>query len=145
MEIRLYVNSSEKNQIGKLLSSELILSGSLRDTSSIINPIILIQADNISNYNYVYIAEFNRYYFMQNIISIRAGLWQIELSVDVLESFKNEIKKLSVILKNTEVTGLTKYISGGVWQTNVKETTTIKSFPSGLNDEGEFILITAGG
>lgn len=145
MEIRLYVNSSEKNQIGKLLSSELILSGSLRDTSSIINPIILIQADNISNYNYVYIAEFNRYYFMQNIISIRTGLWQIELSVDVLESFKNEIKKLSVILKNTEVTGLTKYISGGVWQTNVKETTTIKSFPSGLNNEGEFILITAGG
>ena len=41
--------------------------------------------------NYAYIPEFNRYYFINDIISIRQNLWQISLSVDVLMSYKNQI------------------------------------------------------
>ena len=145
MEIHLYVNSSEKNQLGKTLSSELVLTGNLRDEASVTNPVILIQADNVSGYNYAYVKEFNRYYFIRNMVSVRTGLWRIELSVDVLESFKSEIKKLSVILRDTEITGATNYLSGDVWKTNVKETTNIINFSGGLSDTGEFILITAGG
>lgn len=145
MEIHLYVNSSEKNQLGKTLNSELVLSGNLRDEASVTNPVILIQADNVSDYNYAYVKEFNRYYFIRNMVSVRTGLWRIELSVDVLESFKSEIKKLSVILRDTETTGATNYLSGDVWKTNVKETTNIINFSGGLSDTGEFILITAGG
>ena len=145
MEIHLYVNSSEKNQLSKTLSSELVLTGNLRDETSVTNPVILIQADNVSGYNYAYVKEFNRYYFIRNMVSVRTGLWRIELSVDVLESFKSEIKKLSVILRDTETTGATNYLSGDVWKTNVKETTNIINFSGGLSDTGEFILITAGG
>ena len=145
MEIHLYVNSSEKNQLGKTLGSELILTGNLRDEANVINPVILIRADNISGYNYAYVKEFNRYYFIRNMVSVRTGLWRIELSVDVLESYKTEIKKLSVILRDTETTGATNYLSGDVWKTNVKETTNIINFSGGLSDTGEFILITAGG
>lgn len=145
MEIHLYVNSSEKNQLGKTLSSELVLTGNLRDEASVTNPVILIQADNVSGYNYAYVKEFNRYYFIRNMVSVRTGLWRIELSVDVLESYKTEIKKLSVILRDTETTGATNYLSGDVWKTNVKETTNIINFSGGLSDTGEFILITAGG
>lgn len=145
MELTLYVNHSEKNQLGKLLDSGLTLLGSLKDETSIINPVILIQADNVSGYNYAYIKEFDRYYFIDDIVSVRTGLWKIKLSVDVLESFQTEIKNLSVILKNTEITGATNYMIGDVWKTNVKETTNIMNFPNGLSDSGEFILITAGG
>ena len=41
--------------------------------------------------NYVYIPEFNRYYFINDITSIRQNLWQITLSVDVLMSYKDQI------------------------------------------------------
>lgn len=41
--------------------------------------------------NYVYIPEFNRYYFINDIVSLRQNLWQITLSVDVLMSYKNQI------------------------------------------------------
>ena len=145
MELTLYVNHSEKNQLGKTLDSGLTLTGNLKDETSIINPVILIQADNVSGYNYAYIKEFNRYYFIDDIVSVRTGLWKVKLSVDVLESFQAEIKNLSVILKNTETTGATNYMVGDVWKTNVKETTNIMNFPNGLSDSGEFILITAGG
>ena len=67
------------------------------------------------------------------------------MHVDVLMSFKDKIKATPVILSDTESTGATNYITGEQWKTNTKNTTEIKQFPRGLNTNGEFILITAGG
>lgn len=41
--------------------------------------------------NYVYIPDFNRYYFINDITSVRQNLWRLTLHVDVLMSYKNEI------------------------------------------------------
>lgn len=145
MDITLYVNNSEKNKIGKNLTNDFSLSGTLRDATSIINPIILVELNEIANYNYCYISNFKRYYFITDITVIRTGLYAISLSVDVLESFKSDIKNLSVILLNTENVGANNYLSSQVFRNNVKSKTDILNFPNGLNDSGEFILITAGG
>lgn len=145
MNIILYVNNSEKNKIGKNLTNDFSLSGTLRDVTNIINPVILIELNEIGNYNYCYIPNFNRYYFITDITVIRTGLFAISLMVDVLESFKIEIKNLSVILLNTQNVGTNNYLPSQVFRNNVKSRTDIINFPSGLNDSGEFILITAGG
>lgn len=145
MNITLYVNNSEKNKIGKNLTNDFSLSGTLRDATNIINPIILLELNEISNYNYCYIPNFNRYYFITDITVIRTGLYAISLLVDVLESFKTDIKNISVILLNTQNVGSSTYLSSPVFRNNVKSKTDIINFPNGLNDSGEFILITAGG
>ena len=145
MDITLYINNSEKNKIGKNITNDFSLSGSLRDATNIINPVILIELNEISNYNYCYIPNFNRYYFITDITVIRTGLFAISLMVDVLESFKTDIKNLSVILLNTQNVGTNNYLPSPVFRNNVKSKTDIINFPSGLNDSGEFILITAGG
>lgn len=145
MNITLYVNNSEKNKIGKNLTNDFSLSGTLRDATNIINPVILIELNEIGYYNYCYISNFNRYYFITDITVIRTGLFAIYLMVDVLESFKTEIKNLSVILLNTQNVGINNYLPSQVFRNNVKSITDIINFPSGLNDSGEFILITAGG
>lgn len=145
MNITLYVNNSEKNKIGKNLTNDFSLSGTLRDATNIINPVILIELNEIGNYNYCYIPNFNRYYFITDITVIRTGLFAISLMVDVLESFKIDIKNLSVILLNTQNIGSNNYLSSQVFKNNVKSRTDILNFPNGLNDSGEFILITAGG
>lgn len=145
MNITLYVNNSEKNKIGKNLTNDFSLSGSLRDSTNIINPVILIELNEIGNYNYCYIPNFNRYYFITDITVIRTGLYAISLLVDVLESFKTDIKNLSVILLNTQNSGVNNYLPSPVFRNNVKSKTDIINFPNGLNDSGEFILITAGG
>ena len=116
-----------------------------RDVTNIINPVILIELNEIGNYNYCYIPNFNRYYFITDITVIRTGLFAISLMVDVLESFKTEIKNLSVILLNTQNVGTNNYLPSQVFRNNVKAKTDIINFPNGLNDSGEFILITAGG
>lgn len=145
MNITLYVNHSEKNKINKNLTNDFSLSGSLRDATNIVNPVILIEINEISNYNYCYISDFKRYYFITDITVIRTGLFAISLMVDVLESFKTDIKNLSVILLNTQNVGLNNYLPSQVFRNNVKSKTDIINFPSGLNNSGEFILITAGG
>lgn len=145
MNITLYVNKSEKNKIGKNLTNDFSLSGTLRDVTNIINPVILIELNEINNYNYCYIPDFNRYYFITDITVIRTGLFAISLMVDVLESFKTDIKNLSVILLNTQNVGANNYLPSQVFRNNVKSKTDILNFPNGLNDSGEFILITAGG
>lgn len=145
MNIILYVNNSEKNKIGKNLTDDFLLSGTVRDATNIINPVILIELNEIGNYNYCYISSFNRYYFITDITVIRTGLYAISLMVDVLESFKTDIKNLSVILLNTQNVGVNNYLPSQVFRNNVKAKTDIINFPNGLNDNGEFILITAGG
>lgn len=145
MDITLYTNNSEKNKLDKNLSNAKTFSGKLREESSIVNPSILMQIETPSSFNYAYIPEFKRYYFITDITSIRNGLWEVTMHVDVLMSFKDKIKATPVILSDTESTGATNYLIGEQWKTNAKNTTEIKQFPRGLNPNGEFILITAGG
>lgn len=145
MDITLLVNNSEKNKINKSLTNAVTFTGTLRDETSIINPVVLLETTNPSNYNYAYIPDFNRYYFISDMASVNKNLWRISLTVDVLESFKNEILGSSAIISDSENKGMNKYLTGKVWKANVKETTTIKTFPNGLSENGHFILITAGG
>ena len=145
MDLILYVNNSEKNKLEKSLSSDLKFTGKLREQSSVVNPSIMIQTTNPSIYNYAYIPEFKRYYFITDMVSVRTGLWEISMHVDVLMSFKDTIKGTQVILSDTETTGQTNYMAGEQWVRNVKDTTEIINFPKNLPIKGEYILITAGG
>lgn len=131
--------------MGKNLSNLNVFSGSLKGETSITNPVITIEIENPTGFNYAYISEFGRYYFIDDMISVRTGLWKISMKVDVLESFKNNIREISVILSDSTNTGKEMYLSGEVWKSKVKELTDIINFPSGLSDNGYFILITSGG
>ena len=144
--ISLFKTASENNRVVKTLTDEKQLSGELRNQTSVLNPSIRIEsADNISTYNYAYIPEFGRYYYITDIVSVRTNCWVVSLRCDVLMSYKDEIQGLDVILNNTQETGLSNYLESPNWVNLVKTKTDIKVFPSGLSEQGEFILITAGG
>lgn len=145
MEIILYNNKSPKNKIGKTLTNPNTITGSLRGETSISNFQMLLNIVDLNPYNYMYIADFGKYYFITNIISVRTGLWLVTASIDVLESYKIEILSLDVILSSTENTGAKQYKMGTCWDVLVKDKTDIISFSDGLLSTGEFILITAGG
>ena len=145
MNIKLYVNSSEKNKIGKTLTDEMVLSGNLKDATDLIKPSVMIEGSDFSGYNYAKIPAFNRAYFIESMEVIRTGLWRLNLTVDVLESFKSEIKTQKVIISDSEENGANNYLSGEQWKTKVKSLTDIINFSSGLNSSGEYILITVGG
>lgn len=139
------VNNSENNKINKSVISGETLTGTLKNESDVINPSVLIAAENPTDYNYCYIEEFKRYYYITDITSVRSGIWQLNLKSDPLMSFKTQILACSGILDETTNIGAQKYLNGRNWITLEKSKTDIVNFSSGLNDDGEFILITAGG
>lgn len=145
MNLTLYTNNSEKNKIGKNIAQVAQYVGTLREESSIINPVFLIQADTIGESNYLFCEEFNRYYFIVGIDSVRSNLWRVTCAVDVLESFKESILSNSVLVDASQNAGYSFYLPGDQWVKHVKTLTDIITFPNGLSQNGEFILITAGG
>ena len=63
----------------------------LKDATSIITPVIELQAtDSPIGYNYAHITAFNRYYFVDDI-TWNAGVWEVSLHCDVLATYKNTI------------------------------------------------------
>ena len=110
MQLKLYKSLDEKNRIRKTLTGELALNGALRDNSSVIKPTILIQTDPL-DYNYAYIPEFGRYYYITNITAFRKNAWLIDLKCDVLMSYADDIYKLRALIDREE-TQSQQYVSG---------------------------------
>ena len=144
MQIKFYKNSSEKNKIGKSLSSGLTLNGNLRDECSITSPSILVEATSLVDYNYCYIPEFKRYYFISDITSVRNNLWRVSLKCDVLESFKSDILNSSCIVKKQQNQSYSNNIDDGSYINRVDNFIEIANYQNGFNADGEFILLTAG-
>ena len=94
MTITLYQNKSDITEVSKSLTTiHTYSNGTLRDGTSIVDPTILIEAENIPEdlVNYMYIPKFNRYYFVYTIDNVRKNLWSITGHVDVLRSFRTDI------------------------------------------------------
>ena len=97
MNITLYKTKSANNAISKKLVSEKNLGNScmLADNTSVTSPTVIIggikSLDTISDYNYAYIAQCHRYYYINDIIALSGGRVKLILSVDVLMSFKSDI------------------------------------------------------
>lgn len=145
VDLYLYQNTSEQNKLNKTLENEYHMEGNLKEQTSVSNPVIMIENENPTTYNYAYIPQFGRYYYIVDVSSVRNGLWQIAFKCDVLMSFKDYILQSDAIIKNTEVTDVTSYMDSDIWKALVKTKTDIVNFSSGLLESGEYILITAGG
>ena len=90
MQIVFYKCNSEKNCLNKVLENEITLDGAIRGESNVISPQIMVQMNPIE-YDYVYIPEWRRYYFITDIVCYRSNAFVVKLSIDVLMSYKTEI------------------------------------------------------
>lgn len=91
MEIILYKTDSRNNVLNKGLTNELKLNGTLRENTVITAPVITVEIAGPFDYNYAYIADFGRYYFISKIEIQRDKLFRLELRVDVLMSNSTSI------------------------------------------------------
>lgn len=149
MTVELCNNSSEANVINKNITTVATVSNAvIKGDISHENPILILTFNgSVANQiNYMRISEFKRSYFITEVINLTGGRYEIRGKSDVLESFKSNILGLSVIVDKQEGVGLSnKYYNDGSFISSEKEFIYTKQFPNGFNDNGEFILITAGG
>ena len=143
MQIKLYKNLSEVNTIGKTLTEESVRTGTLKDGCSVLSPSVVLTGENLSGFNYAYIPQFSRYYFIKEITSVKSGLWEISMRVDVLETYKDSIKANTAILKRQEKIW-DMYINDEKFKAESTNKTATIMFPQNHFNTVNFILTVAG-
>lgn len=146
MEVRLYKTTSPRKKLVKDLSDGITLTGNLRAQSSVMSPVLQIQDTQVIGYNYCYIPDFERWYYINNINALRSNLFELSLGIDVLMTYAEAIRNNTAIIDKVQAqeTAYT-YINDGSFVNTNRMTQSIINFSGGFNDNGEFILITAGG
>lgn len=90
-----YQMSCEKNVVYKDSLTEVArYSGTFRSTISVTDPVFTITNLGMPAFNYIWIKSLGRYYFVTDIVNIRANLWEIHAHVDVLYTYRNAINGL---------------------------------------------------
>lgn len=146
MEIKLYKTSSPRKKLVKDLTDGITLVGTLRAQSSVMSPTFTVQDISVVGYNYCYIPDFGRWYYINGIDALRANLYELSLGIDVLMTYAAEIRQNYAIVDKVESLGAAyNYINDGSWVNTNRMKQSIINFATGFNDTGEFILITAGG
>ena len=133
-------------KVDKKLSIGYGIEGTLRNETEVVHPVVLIEGEYLADYNYAHIEEFNRYYFIRDMKSVRNNIIQLSLEVDVLMSYSEQLRNNPAIIdKQQSLSNANMYIDDGDWIIQNNEAIQILDFEGGFNNEGEFILIAAGG
>lgn len=143
VSIILYNNSSPVNAMDKSLSSIATLTGNLREESELINPTILVERSSMSGVNYAQIPEFDRYYFVERIESVRTNLWRLTLHVDVLYTYRAAIRRNRALIYRQQ-NRFDLMLDDGIFRCKQNPRIYRYEFPNGL-DNFNYVLMTAGG
>ena len=145
-KIILQQSMSAPEVMDKSLFNVAELTGTLKDPTSLIDPVILVESEhnNIMMANYLRIQQFGRYYYINNIRSIRSGLYELSCHVDVLMSWRSMIRRNKAIIHRSE-NNYELNLDDGSIKVNNNPIIQTKSFPSGFTTSIEFILAVAGG
>ena len=142
-------NLSPSNKVGKNKTNIATATGNLKKGSSILDPVIEIdsslESDILGRVNYAYISLWHRYYFITDIKVDIAGLWNISMHVDVLDSYSTQIKAQSAIVARQERRN-NMYLDDGWFMAyqNPDVYTQYFSNETPFLRDGEYVLVIAG-
>ena len=142
MRIILYQNTSPANVVSKNPTQVGVLDGVLRAPTSIINPVINLEYANPSSFNYMYIQEFGRYYFVNGVSVESDKLIAVSAHVDVLMSYATAILNFDAVVKRNE-NKFNLYLDDGIFKAYQNTKHKIIAFPNGFT-QYSYILALAG-
>lgn len=90
VKIKTYTYDGKPNKVSKTLQENEEFNGVLNATFNILTPVVRFRTRTPVSFNYVYIEELNRYYFVSEI-SQDGDVCTVRLSVDVLMTYKDKI------------------------------------------------------
>ena len=137
MQVVLYVNKSDKRKLEKELIEVANIDCKIKDDCSILNPTLIIKIDSV-DYNYVYIPEFNRYYYIDDIVTLNSRLKEISCSVDVRQSYREQLRDTSAIIARNE-RYYNQYIPDNMIGADSRIEVTAKKFPYSLGVQSLYL------
>lgn len=105
MKLQMLTTTADKRALSKSTSDIGTVTCKLKQGTSIIDPIVIIgkiSATNIRRFNYAYISDFGRYYFVNDIVEAPANQLEISMHVDVLRTYASDIRGISTLILRQE-------------------------------------------
>lgn len=100
----LYTFDGEQNQVDK--ASDLTIRGyyigAFREECEILTPSVLFEFNSFPIFNYVFIPSLSRFYFVTNITCVRSNLYRVDMKIDVLYSYMDDIYNQSGFIARNE-------------------------------------------
>lgn len=145
VDLVLQYSASENNRVDKVLTEIATYSGTLRQSTSIIDPVFVVECSlpDVVGANYLTVEAFGRSYFIKNITSHRAGLVEFSCHVDVLSSFKTQLRTNRAIVHRSEK-NWNLYLNDGSLKVKQTPRVTTQEFPGSFGNSYSFILVLAG-
>lgn len=145
--IQFYKVEDDPREMTKTLSNALTLTGTVRDEVDQFEPVIMV-AQDVTNYNYMYIPTWGKYYYINGCEVVRTGEYLVkDTHIDVLMTYAADIKSHYAIIDKTESSTLgNQYLNDpSTWVTTQKTVETKYDFPDGFYDNNWcYVLITVG-
>ena len=144
MELKLYALNDGDNVINKTMTLKTTMEINLKRDVDIINPRLILIPNlptGFSGINYAEIPSLNRFYFVDSITNISSTLWQLDLSCDVLETYKSDILASKARLYRNLKAG--DYFNTALESSHL---TTVAKYNSnaGISDNETLIMTTVG-
>ena len=101
MKLTLMKTSADKRDLSKSTTTIKTVNCKIKEGTSIITPTVIINkmsASHIRQCNYAYISDFGRFYFVTDMIETTANQLEIPMHVDVLHSYKNDIRSITTLI-----------------------------------------------
>ncbi len=139
-------NNSENNKLDKNVELVKSVAGYMREETSIISPVLMIEAplDEVAAANYITIPAFGRSYFIENIETVTTKLQRVTARCDVISSFADEIKANKGIVRRAEsANAYNLYINDNSLVAYQDPYILTEPFPNGFTGTA-FILAVAG-
>ena len=144
MDVIIYSTNSPSNKVDKALTELAHVTGYLRDGCDVKNPEIVFKNEDASNLiagNYIYIPQWQRYYFRKDI-SREEKTVRVKFKQDVLMTFKTQIRANTATVTRNENTS-NGYLLDANYKTLAYDEIVTKQFPNALTQDS-IVLLTVG-
>ena len=141
MKVEFYKTTDNLKTVNKTLTLNKTIDIFFRQSVDEQAPVIIMNIDNLSDSNYIYIPTFKRYYFISDVDNFTANLVRLHLTTDLLMTYKDIILNTTVQITATEKPS---YLSTGLPTQATTSKRIVKSDVT-LEKENSLILTTIGG
>lgn len=147
MKVITYMNDSHPSYVTKNLTQISEIDCLALGNISILKPTLTIETGlytNVDTFNYFYIPNFGRYYFLTGESVMTKGMLTFSGVVDPLMSYASAIRNCYAIISRQE-NSYNLYLDDGMFKVYQNPNHKIQKFPNGFSDYSYIFAINGNG
>lgn len=143
MVVQLMTNNSPFNALSKNVVKQQEFDCTLKNYMDVLKPILIVNGVGLSGYNYGYLPDFGRYYYIARQTTLNENTVEIDFVVDPLMSFASEIRANAGVVDRNAIQ-FNRYYNDNL-PTYAYKTVATKAFSGSFNQNKQTVLIACGG